>query len=158
MAKRLEWIDIAKGIAIILVVLGHATGASIMGKYIYSFHMPLFFIISGMCFSKGKYDFPTFLQKRFKQLFLPSIYLTVVSIILMKLAHHAYDLSELLKGLPSGLWFLPVLFFVEIIYFFSSRLNSLMGGNICDYRTCTIKSTNSVAILNNKHTDSLGVL
>lgn len=35
MKTRLEWIDIAKCLAIILVVLGHATGASIVGKYIY---------------------------------------------------------------------------------------------------------------------------
>lgn len=35
MKTRLEWIDLAKCLAIILVVLGHATGDSIVGKYIY---------------------------------------------------------------------------------------------------------------------------
>ena len=42
-------IDIAKGIGIFLVVLGHFTVfASPLYHYIYLFHMPLFFFISGM--------------------------------------------------------------------------------------------------------------
>ena len=57
--KRMAWIDIAKGIAIILVVFGHVitNGQSsdllhlpvwtIIHNTIYSFHMPLFFFISG---------------------------------------------------------------------------------------------------------------
>ena len=131
MTKRLEWIDIAKGIAIILVVLGHATGASVVGKYIYCFHMPLFFIISGMCFRKGKYEFSEFFWKRFRQLFLPAIFLTSLCIIIMKVGHHPYDYSALLQGLPGALWFLPVLFCVEIVYFFSSKINTIIGGVIC---------------------------
>ena len=39
-------IDIAKGIAILLVVLGHLQNP--INKYIYAFHMPLFFFLSGM--------------------------------------------------------------------------------------------------------------
>lgn len=128
MTKRLEWIDIAKGIAIILVVLGHATGASVVGKYIYCFHMPLFFIISGMCFRKGRYEFPEFFRKRFRQLFLPSIFLTLLCIIIMKVGYHPYEYSALLQGLPGALWFLPVLFCVEIVYFFSSKINTIVGG------------------------------
>ena len=53
--KRLDWIDIAKGIGIILVVLGHTlvpqvreTGfAGFLWIFIYNFHMPLFFFLSG---------------------------------------------------------------------------------------------------------------
>lgn len=49
--KRIEWIDIAKGIAILLVVIAHTvqygnTGP-IIKNLIYSFHMPFFFIMSG---------------------------------------------------------------------------------------------------------------
>ena len=43
--KRIEWIDIVKGILIISVVLGHITG--MFNIYIYSFHMGAFFILSG---------------------------------------------------------------------------------------------------------------
>lgn len=47
-SRRIVAYDMAKGIGIILVVIGHALT---MGEYarafVYSFHMPLFFIISG---------------------------------------------------------------------------------------------------------------
>lgn len=45
--QRLAFIDIAKAFGIILVVLGHTVGAGEIHDYIYSFHMPLFFIIYG---------------------------------------------------------------------------------------------------------------
>lgn len=52
--KRLEYIDYAKGIAILLVVIGHLlqynlSGTSSKGLFdmIYSFHMPLFMFLSG---------------------------------------------------------------------------------------------------------------
>uniref|UniRef100_UPI001C2F5592 acyltransferase family protein n=1 Tax=Micrococcus sp. GbtcB5 TaxID=2824750 RepID=UPI001C2F5592 len=55
--NRVEWIDTAKGMGIFLVILGH-TG-SLGGRitnYIYSYHMPLFFFLSGYLFSVGKYS------------------------------------------------------------------------------------------------------
>jgi len=62
--KRLDWIDIAKGIGIILVVLGHTlvpqvreTGfAGFLWIFIYNFHMPLFFFLSGYLFEKGLFQ------------------------------------------------------------------------------------------------------
>lgn len=45
---RDDRIDVMRGIAILLVVLQHSIGSSnIVGKSILSFHMPLFFVISG---------------------------------------------------------------------------------------------------------------
>ena len=49
MNDRFHYIDLAKGIGIILVVWGHTQFPA--GRYIYSFHMPLFFFISGYLFS-----------------------------------------------------------------------------------------------------------
>ena len=48
-ANRIEWVDFFKAIAIIFVVIGHATGK--FNQYIYQFHMPAFFFISGYCLS-----------------------------------------------------------------------------------------------------------
>jgi fucose 4-O-acetylase-like acetyltransferase len=56
---RLDWLDRARGIGIVLVVMGHAFVGLIAAKsatremellsdFIYSFHMPLFFMLSGM--------------------------------------------------------------------------------------------------------------
>lgn len=47
--KRLDYIDISKGIAIILVVLGHCLTWNDSLRYgIYAFHIPLFYIINGL--------------------------------------------------------------------------------------------------------------
>lgn len=47
MKKRIEWVDIAKGIAIMLMVIGHEVSNGLVYALIFSFHMPLFFILSG---------------------------------------------------------------------------------------------------------------
>ena len=51
--KRLQWIDIAKGIGIILVVIGHCNPPARIEKFIFSFHMPLFFFVSGYVYRQG---------------------------------------------------------------------------------------------------------
>lgn len=59
-SKRIESLDIAKGIGILIVVLGHVLRADdvFLKKFIFSFHMPLFFMLSGFVFNtenkKGK--------------------------------------------------------------------------------------------------------
>ena len=48
--RRANW-DILKGLGIFLVVLGHATTGK-LSAWIYLFHMPLFFMLSGMLYSQ----------------------------------------------------------------------------------------------------------
>lgn len=45
---RLEWIDVARGIGIIAVVVGHVWTRGPLRDAVYSFHMPLFFLLSGL--------------------------------------------------------------------------------------------------------------
>ena len=64
--KRIDYVDIAKGIGIVLVVMGHNDFALISPfahKFIYSFHMPMFFFMSGMFF-KPDIPFWTFVRQR----------------------------------------------------------------------------------------------
>ena len=50
--KRLDDMDMVKGVGIILVVIGHSTYVSENTlTWLASFHMPLFFLISGMLFA-----------------------------------------------------------------------------------------------------------
>lgn len=77
MQKRLFYLDVMKGILIILVILGHSIQDTIsdyqnnfLFRFIYSFHMPLFFAISGYLTFKNKYD-KTLLKKRALQLLVP---------------------------------------------------------------------------------------
>lgn len=50
--KRLEYIDIARGISILLMIVGHVIARGLKMNIIYSFHMPIFVIISGMFFKE----------------------------------------------------------------------------------------------------------
>jgi fucose 4-O-acetylase-like acetyltransferase len=52
MEQRIRWVDVYKGLAILLVVVGHATG--LFNSYIYQFHMAAFFFISGYTSKLGE--------------------------------------------------------------------------------------------------------
>ncbi|MCK6584746.1 MAG: acyltransferase family protein, partial [Anaerolineales bacterium] len=70
---RIDYIDIAKGIGIILVVMGHNDFALISPfthKLIYSFHMPMFFFMSGMFF-KPDLPFGEHVRHRFNRVLKP---------------------------------------------------------------------------------------
>lgn len=78
--KRSEYFDSIRGIATVLVVVGHAIQVSlpstfddnVIFKLIYSFHMPLFMFISGMVTFKEERDITLkWLYKRFKVLIIP---------------------------------------------------------------------------------------
>lgn len=82
---RIEWLDNAKGIGIILVVIGHSLITKIKSdyfiadwafRYIYSFHMSFFLFISGVIFSNAKeryftYNTLDYLKKKFRSLLVP---------------------------------------------------------------------------------------
>jgi len=70
---RLEHIDIAKGIGILLVVFGHLPQLSTTGfvrAVVYSFHMPLFFFLSGL-FLNPAHGYGLEARKRFEGLLVP---------------------------------------------------------------------------------------
>lgn len=46
--KRILWIDYAKAFAMFFVVIGHVNSGNYLTNWIYSFHMPLFFFLSGI--------------------------------------------------------------------------------------------------------------
>ena len=76
MSKRIEYLDIAKGIGILLVVLGHNDFEVIsvfVQRLIYSFHMPLFFFLSGY-FLNAAIPFFEFVKKRFNSLLKPYLF------------------------------------------------------------------------------------
>lgn len=77
--KRIEWIDIARGIAIIAVIVGHSLGNYFPGKFanfIYAFHMPIFFILSGYLYHQQ--DSKKLMKKSFLNLIVP--YIATVSL------------------------------------------------------------------------------
>jgi fucose 4-O-acetylase-like acetyltransferase len=87
--KRIEFIDLLKGFAIFLVLWGHSLQYlrnnsdffhNTIFEFIYSFHMPLFFMISGMFFKSSlKLNFGEFLKKKMIQLLIPCLSWTVIN-------------------------------------------------------------------------------
>ncbi len=131
MSKRIQYIDIAKGIGILLVVLGHNDLSAyhpMLHRFIYAFHMPLFFFLSGIFFNPDR-DFKTLVKKRFDGLIKPLIFSLLliygISVFFGKMSFATAG-GRLLKSLYlTGpylnwvqLWFLPLLFLVNLYAYF----------------------------------------
>ena len=72
--NRVAWIDAAKGLGIILIVLGHLASVeapSAFYVYIYAFHVPLFFFISGLTLKPGSKPFGSMLGDKARTLLVP---------------------------------------------------------------------------------------
>ena len=54
-SKRTDYIDVARGVMIILMLVGHSGLPQLGRQLIYGFHMPFFFIISGVMYNKEKW-------------------------------------------------------------------------------------------------------
>lgn len=120
---RKKEIDIAKGIGIIAVVYGHTVSS--LHTYIYIFHMPLFFIISGFLYaSKEKEPLVPYMKKKIHSLLISYIILLVMTNLLLKglyaITGQVFPLYPSMLFRPYGasgaLWFLLALLWVTIIY------------------------------------------
>ena len=114
--------DIAKGIGIVLVVIGHYIPDNAPSWYIgfvsfvYHFHMPLFFMLSGYCFNIAKHpQLLPFAVSRVWTLLVPCVLYTVVSLVVSPEYICEGRYYELKTLLPGALWFLPILFIVEVL-------------------------------------------
>lgn len=141
--KRDITIDIMKGIGIFLVVLGHVLEQDLTNKFIYSFHMPLFFFISGitLCFSyKENIKFKEFITKRGKSILNPYFIFSIISFVywfvIERKIRGQYDISALdnfaniflaigkndLFSYNVVMWFLPCLLITFIIFYFLMKI------------------------------------
>lgn len=122
---RLLWIDSAKGIGVLLVVLGHLlleSNLPSVNRFIYSFHMPLFFLISGFLQTKLRAGN---LRNKAARLLIPFLTFTILGlpVYLLRLTDRGLSPAEIVmnlfyvKGevLNSPLWFFVVLFEVYAI-------------------------------------------
>lgn len=135
--NRIADLDILKGIAIFLVVMGHVIGICIRDidsciafKIIGQVHMPIFFFISGwfsLKIADGKLASPK-LGKRFKQLIIPFF---VVSSIWIIYFNHSGLKSPLSNSIPQmlttywkdGYWFTLALFEIICLYWLITKIN-----------------------------------
>ncbi len=140
MKTRISWIDQARGLSIFLVVYGH--NYPVLEPYIYSFHVPLFFFISGM-FHPTLTTKETFI-KRTKTILLPYFIWASLLYLFWFFVGKNYGNSSTLQlspldnfigifysqggqkymdwGIP--LWFLPCIFLVFLLFSFISKLKN----------------------------------
>lgn len=128
--KRIIYFDMAKGVGILLVVLGHIEQApKPLCIWIQSFHMPLFFILSGMLIHyKGEVALPlsTLLSNKFHHIFVPYISFSFLYFLIdcVRFIFFSFTWKNMMNNVllslsfygKSVLWFLPGLFFGELLF------------------------------------------
>lgn len=134
--KRQPEVDVAKGIGIILVVLAHCSGGSLLGNLINAFHMPLFFCLSGLFLFHKNESFKVFLNKKAKSLLFPCLVFGVLLSTYSTALDYVRGEGEIPLGLryvglfintrhnpyPGSLWFFLALFLVELMLYFIHKI------------------------------------
>ena len=131
--NRINYYDIAKGLGIILVVLAHSTGGSFTDKIINQFHMPLFFLISGLLYSNRRAPLE-YAKRKIFSLYIPFAFWNCLSTICKMLFLNA-NLKLTIRRLIGILltltkdgqffgatWFLAALFHITIFYRFVDEI------------------------------------
>lgn len=129
-SQRILWVDTCKCVAISLVVIGHIVQFPFqLREFIFSFHMPFFFALSGIFITSSGQFSGWQIAKKFRTLIIPYFFFGVIIILAEAVYGHlmsngwadTYEylqtkLFQLLTFDRYGkLWFLPCLFVSEII-------------------------------------------
>lgn len=141
--SRIGWLDTAKGLGILAVVFGHLEKHGEITRWIYSFHMPLFFFLAGIVQKQAAEGgrFRDFLAKKARSRLLLYLVFSAISLA----AFLGFRLAAYLRAAPfeewlsfpgalvsvalgrpgfnEALWFLVCLFFTEIYAFPFLRLS-----------------------------------
>lgn len=127
--ERLSWLDILKGIGIILVVIGHIYSNRTVSNWLYSFHMPLFFLAAGWVYKEKTVI--TDIKRRIQTIVVPYFSFGLLVLLYWQVIERRFRDSDMsfmdsLLGLFTGcydnldfnvhLWFLPC-FFVTVVLF-----------------------------------------
>lgn len=145
-SKRITYLDLARGMGMVLVVMGHVEymNTTVLQR-IYVFHMPLFFLLSGILIwekQEEKKNFIELLKRKWKTILFPYVLFSVLTLGIeaFRLLVKGLDEWDVLffKGYQtlclqgvSVLWFLPALFISEVVFVGMRRklrTGSLIGG------------------------------
>lgn len=131
---REQWVDVCRGLGIILVLLGHSDPP--FKWLIYGFHMPLFFMLSGYLFRSGQ-DMGSYLRKLFRRYIIPYFAMCFINLVLQcirvclgdtltwdLLKHYLVDIIYSGEWLPNclPLWFLPAIFITMVLMNFVHQI------------------------------------
>lgn len=138
--NRISWLDILRGIGILLMVYGHINYKVPAYMWIYSFHMPLFFFAAGVVYKER----PVIkdILHRALTILVPYVFYGLITLLYWQFAERLYKPSELsfaeaAKGLLIGnenaldfnipLWFLPCFFLTLVLYNLMRKIVSFIA-------------------------------
>lgn len=142
MTPRIRWIDVARGLGILLVIYAHTLSADNLRYIFYSFHMPLFFFLSGIVFHHRKNEhFLLMVKKNIRTILRPYLIFALLSYVLWYFTIASYtptlpEVKEHLLGILYGnngenimfyngvLWFLPCLFATKVLFSSFTKLST----------------------------------
>lgn len=139
--RRVNYVSIAKAIGIVLVVIGHCVKGRV-GNFIYLFHMPLFFMITGYLFKDSSVrDLSTYIKRKIKSIYVPFVIWNALFLVFHNLFFYigfykdgvlglhridnGYSLLKELLGVltlthmeqvTAPTWYLRVLFIATLMY------------------------------------------
>ncbi|TYP07814.1 acyltransferase family protein [Xenorhabdus doucetiae] len=128
--KRVKWIDALKFIAIFWIWIGHfGDNGKQLYPFVFSFHVPLFFFISGIFFREC-YTLKSLLgviSSSFKNIVIPYFIFSLISLVFFSLYYNSSFIqaremaSQIIPGIrnhifAASLWFLPCLFIIISTY------------------------------------------
>lgn len=150
MKQRIEWIDMAKGLGIVLMIYGHTHFCySPIKIWLYSFHMPLFFFLSGVTFNLLKYtNFKDYLKNKAKTLLIPYMFFAFVILcwrVVLQIIRYfdngiLFDFKLIFRQVLGiflqirgsdfgiGVWFLPCIFITFLLLYVVNKLSK--GNNL----------------------------
>lgn len=136
--NRTQSVDIVKGILIIMVVVAHAQ-TDVLHDIIFTFHMPLFFVISGFLMKREKLLKVGYVLGKIKHLMIPYVVYLVLDMLLVRKTISAHDWMYAIWGgraITGVYWYITCYLFTLFLLFtllkkFSDRTIkglALMGG------------------------------
>lgn len=132
-SSRFAGIDALRIFGILAVICGHVYGVPLTHQWVYPWHVPLFFVLTGYLWSPGRSLWRE-LSTRTTSLMLPYVgWFVVVSVAVLLISSPTAipNLSSLLTPLWGGtqargqygtFWFISVLFFTAVLYRAIDRL------------------------------------
>ena len=128
---RIEYIDIIRGIGILLMIMGHIGFEKSFDIYIHAFHMPVFYVISGYLFKTDTVETERFIVRKARQLLVPYFFFSIINFFMAyvlggtnvidfwkELNDTFFDPTMGQVPIAGALWFLPALFWMNIIFHF----------------------------------------
>ena len=152
--NRIEWVDICKFLGILAIYIGHfGTDAGDAYVFVFKYHVPLFFFLSGCMDNFDKYDnYFKYIINKIKTILIPFFSYALLAIILESISTNA-DIDIIRNWIniicrgcirdqffAGGLWFLTCLFIIQIIFkifkYFKNKFLIIFLSLICVVINC----------------------